>query len=307
MPKSRIALVPPRQLEAVVAVARSGSVHAASRELGIPQPAVSRLVSATERTLGVVLFTRSRQGTQPTEVGDRVVRQITFALQALRDVAQVATEPEPIVRLGCIPRVTHVLLPHLLAQLAEGGAGFRLRVSVGTSNELTADLEAARLDFIVALRATTLPGPLTLEAEELYSERTVVVCGKANADIPKTTCSLAQLALSPWVLPKAGFHSRDLIDGLMASAGRPAIVPVIETNYFETSLSIVAATRYLALAPEFAARRFEKLKMVRIVPTRPALGSSPVMLQYWQGQRTHPAYAAFRSAVTRAARLVHKT
>ncbi len=306
MPKSRITLLPPRQLEAVVAVARWGSVHAASRELGIPQPAVSRLVSATERTLGVTLFSRSRQGTAPTETGERVVRQITFALQALRDVAQVATEPEPIVRLGCIPRVTHVLLPHLLAQLAEGGAGFKLRVSVGTSNELTADLEAARLDFIIALRATTVAESLTLEADDLYSERTVVVCGKDNVDIPKTTCSLAQLGQSPWVLPKSGFHSRDLIDGLMASAGRPPIVPVIETNYFETGLSIVAATRYLALAPEFAARRFEKLKMVRIVPTRPALGSSPVMLQYWEGQRAHPAYAAFRSAVTRAARLVHK-
>jgi DNA-binding transcriptional LysR family regulator len=177
---------------------------------------------------------------------------------------------------------------------------------VGTSKELTADLEAARLDFIISLRASSAAESLTLETDDLYSERTVVVCGKDNADIPRTTCSLAQLAQSPWVLPKAGFHSRDLIDGLMASAGRPPIAPVIETNYFETSLSIVAATRYLALAPEFAARRFEKLKMVRIVPTRPALGSSPVMLQYWEGQRAHPAYTAFRNAVTRAARLVHR-
>ena len=43
--------------------------------------------------------------------------------------------------------------------------------------------------------------------------------------------------------------------------------------------------RYDYPAPEFAARRFEKLKMVRIVPTRPALGSSPVMLQYWGSTR----------------------
>lgn len=307
MSKSRINLLPPRQLEAVVSVARTGSVHAASRELGIPQPAVSRLVSATERMLGTTLFSRSRQGTQPTDAGERVVRQMTFALKALRDVRQVAVEPDPVVRLGCIPRVTHVLLPYLLEQIAEGHAGFKLHVSVGTSNELTADLYAARLDFIIALRAGRVGDSMPTETDDLYSERTVVVCGRDNKEVPKKICSLAQLGDSPWVLPKPGFHSRDLIDRMMASASRPPIVPVIETNNFETSLSVVAATRYLALSPEFAARRFEKLKMVRIVTTRPALGSSPVTLQYWPGQREHPAYAAFRSAVMRAARLVQRT
>jgi len=307
MSKSRITHLPPRQLEAVVSVARTHSVHAASRDLGIPQPAVSRLVSATERMLGTTLFVRSRQGTRPTETGERVVRQMTFALKALKDVRQVAEEPEPVVRLGCIPRVTHVLLPHLLERISEGNAGFKLHVSVGTSNELAADLDAARLDFIIALRAGTVRGSMPMETDDLYSERTVVVCGRENKEIPKTTCSLAQLGDLSWVLPKQGFHSRDLIDRLMASANRAHIVPVIETNNFEASLSIVAATRYLTLAPEFAARRFEKLRMVRIVATRPALGSIPVTLQYWPAQREHPAYGAFRSVVIRSARLVQKT
>lgn len=302
---TRLSLLQPRQLEAVVAVARAGSVHAASRELRIPQPAVSRLIAATERTLGVSLFARSRSGTHVTDTGERVLKQIAFALHALQNVAEAAKEPEPIVRLGCIPRVTHVLLPHLLAKLGNGSAGFRLRVSVGTSNELTTQLEEARLDFIIALRAASGAAGVTLEAEDLYSERTVVVCGRDNKEISKSTCSLSQLAQLPWVLPEKGFQSRELIDGLISSAGRPPIVPVIETDSFETSLSVVAATRFLALAPEFAARRFERLRLVRIVPTRPALGSSSVMLQYPKGQQAHPAYPAFRAAVMSAAREVH--
>ena len=57
------------------------------------------------------------------------------------------------------------------------------------------------------------------------------------------------------------------------------------------------------LGPEFAARRFSALPLARHLGTRPALGSSPVMLQYHPGQRSHPSFAPFRAAVTSARRL----
>lgn len=297
-------LLPPRQLEAVVAVARAGSVHAASRLLRIPQPAVSRLISATERTLGVPLFERSRSGMQVTPTGERVLKQVAFALHALENISEAAKELQPVIRLGCIPRVMHVLIPHILSQLDDGTAGFRLAVSVGTSSELEGELESADLDFIIARRTAAKGSVEGFEAEDLYSERTVIICNRTNREVPKTICSLQQLAPLPWVLPKRGFYSRDLIDALITTAGLPPIVPVIETNSFESSLSVVAETRYIAIVPEFAARRFEELKLVRIVQTRPSLGSSPVMLQYRQGQEEHPAYPEFRAAVKTAARKV---
>jgi DNA-binding transcriptional LysR family regulator len=108
------------------------------------------------------------------------------------------------------------------------------------------------------------------------------------------------------VLPKPGFYSRDALDALVSAAGLAPIVPVIECDSFESNLSVVASTRFITLAPEFAARRFERLGMVRIVRTRPPLGSSPIMLQYRAGQRSHPAFEAFRSAAVAAAKNVHK-
>ena len=78
----------------------------------------------------------------------------------------------------------HVLIPHLLAQMSDGKAPFRLHVSVGTSNEMAAELEAARLDFVIARRAAPGAPGEALEAEKLYSENTVVVCGRDNVDVP---------------------------------------------------------------------------------------------------------------------------
>src|SRR5581483_5556741 len=227
---------------------------------------------------------------------------------ALQSVSDAAREPLPIVRLGCIPRVMHVLIPHLLAQLAEGKPAFRLQVSVGTSNELATELEAAHLDFVIARRVT--PGSdvaMELDADRLYTERTVVVCGRGNGAVGNGTVHVSELVRLPWLLPKRGFYSRDVIDRIVSMAGLPPIVPVIESNSFESSLSVVAATRFLAMAPEFAARRFELLHLVRIVKMTPSLGASPVMLQYPPKQRAHPAFDAFRAAAMKAARKVRTT
>lgn len=236
-----------------------------------------------------------------TQSGERVLKQAVFALRALESVLEAGSEPLPIVRLGCIPRVMHVLIPHLLSQVGDATAGFRLQVSVGTSNEMAAELEAARLDFVIGRRAAPGSAGTALDAEKLYREKTVVVCGRKNAVVPDSLCDMSQLARLQWILPKRGFYSRDLFDTIISAAGLPPIVPVIESDSFESSLSVVAATRFLGMAPEFAARRFERLRLVRIVRTRPALGSSPVMLQYRRGQQAHPAYAAFRTAAMIAA------
>jgi len=305
MAKTHKSLLNPRQLEAIVAVARAGSVHAAARQLGIPQPALSRLIATAEQMLGATLFHRSRSGTQATQDGVRVVKQAEFALHALERVAESAREPLPVVRLGCIPRVMHVLIPHLLAHLSDGTAGFRLHVSVGTSNELSLDLDAAKVDFVIARRAgADAPEVGNIDAERLYNERTMIVCGRRNKAVPETTCDLADLVHLPWVLPKRGFHSRHMLDAMLSTRGLPPIVPVIETNSFESSLSVVAATKFLAMAPEFAARRFERLRLVRILQLRPAFAASPVMLQYKPRQRTHPAFEPFRSAALQAANRV---
>lgn len=287
-----------------MAVARAGSVHAASRELGIPQPAVSRLVGAAERSLGVELFERSRTGTQLTETGERVLRQVGFALHALEGIAEAAQEPEAVLRLGCVPRVMHVWIPHVLAHIDAERPRFRVHVSVLNSEELSEGLATARLDYAVGLRRAPAASAESVVVEELYNEKTVVVCGRDNRSIPVNGCSLAQLAAMNWVLPRRGAFSRDLLDTLTAKAGLSEIVPVIESASFESSLSVVAGTRYIGIAPEFAARRFERLKMVRIVRTSPALGSSPVMLQFRSAQREHPVHADFRVLAMTAAREV---
>jgi LysR family transcriptional regulator (chromosome initiation inhibitor) len=56
-------------LSTFVLVAKNGSVHAAARELGLTQTAVTKRVKALEEDLSVTLFLRSRRGMELTDEG----------------------------------------------------------------------------------------------------------------------------------------------------------------------------------------------------------------------------------------------
>src|SRR5581483_8859598 len=58
-----------RDLRVLLAVAQTGSMGRAARQLATSQPAISRSISDLEHALGVRLLDRSRQGVVPTPYG----------------------------------------------------------------------------------------------------------------------------------------------------------------------------------------------------------------------------------------------
>jgi DNA-binding transcriptional LysR family regulator len=70
-------------LQLFVRVARRGSFSAGGRELKIPQPTVSRMISALERELGAALFTRTTRAVTLTEAGHDFLARIEPILAAL--------------------------------------------------------------------------------------------------------------------------------------------------------------------------------------------------------------------------------
>ncbi|WP_031051523.1 helix-turn-helix domain-containing protein, partial [Streptomyces sp. NRRL WC-3774] len=51
-----------RHLRAVVAIAETGSLHRAARQLGVAQPSLSTQLRRIEQALGGALFVRARSG-----------------------------------------------------------------------------------------------------------------------------------------------------------------------------------------------------------------------------------------------------
>lgn len=108
-------------IRAVLAVADSGSLSAAARDLGQSQPTLGRQIKAAEAMLGQPLFDRHARGFSPTEFGQGLLpamRQMQDGARALslaaagQDIDDVGT-----VRLTASEFVSAFTLPEILVRL----------------------------------------------------------------------------------------------------------------------------------------------------------------------------------------------
>lgn len=147
----------------VLAVARSGSVSGAARELGVNHATVLRRVAAIEARLGVELFEKSVRGYEIASEKLRLIeaaREVEAAVGAVERLAQVGDAPlAGVIRVTSTDTLSSCILPRILARLSarEKELSFELM-----SSNLHVDL--SRLQADVTVRPTfKLP-------DDLYGE-----------------------------------------------------------------------------------------------------------------------------------------
>jgi DNA-binding transcriptional LysR family regulator len=293
-------------IEALIAIGDGGSVHRAARSLGVAQPVLSRLLADAESRLGTRLFERSSQGSQPTLLGETVLAQARCVMRAMDRLSASALSARLPIRLGCIPRAMHTLIPPLYARMyADDPAraddtAFRCKVIEGSSTMLFELLEAGELDFAILRSASTVKND-DMKIERLYAERTVIVCSNDHPALRARPLRLADLAALDWTLPHADTTSRIAFDQFWTRRRLPPIEPVLETRSFESNIEVVAHTRLLSIAPESIARRYMRFGMLSILEIEGALPSSPIMLGSRLTAREEPVLKRFRKLLQETA------
>ena len=142
MQKQRAALSPDN-LHLVATVARTGSMAAAARELGLVPSALTYRVRQVEESLDVLLFDRRSRRAQLTPAGQELLRAGEYLLQELDAVAQrvkrIATGWEPQLTIAADALISRTTLFELCEAFYALGAPTRLRIRAET---LSGTLEA---------------------------------------------------------------------------------------------------------------------------------------------------------------------
>ena len=163
------------------AVAKHGSLLAASRHLGLTQPTVGRHIDLLEEALGLSLFTRGRDGMRLTEKGADLVSTASELMGNAVEFERVATgleeKIEGIVRLSANQIFGTLLLPGIVALFIEEHPEVEIEIDVSNdvSNLLQRDADIAIRLFrptqndLVARKVTELL--MGLFASERYLSR----------------------------------------------------------------------------------------------------------------------------------------
>lgn len=119
-------------IQTFLAVAETGSLSAAARELGLSQPTVGRQVHAAEEALGVELFHRRTHGLDLTSSGETLLepaKEMQMAAAKLSLIAEGRGEGlNGVVRITASEVVSHFLLPHILAGIRQAEPDIELEL-----------------------------------------------------------------------------------------------------------------------------------------------------------------------------------
>jgi DNA-binding transcriptional LysR family regulator len=138
-------------LRSFLAVVDGGSLSAAAKSIGATQPTLSRHIRELETALGVILFTRSAQGLDPTKAALGLVddaRAMGAAAEALNLKAQGRSQRlSGTVRITASVIVANLILPPLLASLRQSEPSIQLEIVASDANQ-----NLLRRDADIAIR-----------------------------------------------------------------------------------------------------------------------------------------------------------
>jgi len=234
-------LPPLTAIEAVVQVARLGSVKAAAQELALSAPALSRRVQALERFIGRPLFDRRHQAMQLNADGERLIAQIAPAIDMLTDAVEALTSATDVqrLRLGVLPLFASQRLFPRLAELRARHPELHLDIDTG-GHGVTRLGEG--LDAAIVLARDIEPA---LYARRLDRNRILVIGGRAMIEGPQPITEPHQLS------SVTALVHRDMPDTFAAwclAAGIGEIEPLAVDHFDSGALMLEAAAQGLGVA-----------------------------------------------------------
>lgn len=258
-----------RHLQIFLHVCRHRSVSAAADELGMSQPALSKLVRRLEGELGVPLFDRLPRGLEPTRYADvlaEAARQLESNYrQALRQIDSIRDGLGGEVAVGAGSTWREELLPVAVSRLLDRLPRARFRIESGPNGDaLVGALVDGRVDMALA---PIVPRPALdaeIVSETLLIDPLVVACRADHAWVAREDTSIAELATLRWAVAR-GATVLERFRGLFLAHGFEPPVPALATEDINCLLDIVASSDLVTYVPQvrILGRRSRRLGMIR--------------------------------------------
>lgn len=161
-----------KQLRYFDAVARSGHFGKAAEHCAITQPALSMQIQELEKSLGIQLLERSRNGVMLTEGGKEIAQRAARVLADVRDIVDFAHGQGNVLsgplRFGVIPSVAPYILPRLLPMIREEFPDLDLHIRESQTQSLVDELLEGQLDLLLLALPVDHPD---IETMRLFDDR----------------------------------------------------------------------------------------------------------------------------------------
>ena len=300
-----------RELHILLAVAERGSMAKAAHDLAISQPVVSKTIADLERTLGVRLLDRSRQGIEPTPFGRALLRRSFAAFDELREgIKEIEFLTKPTtgdVRVGALNAVVAGLLPTVIDEMRNRYPRFTVHVTpLLTSPDVYEALRQRAVDFIIG-QILSRTHEKDLDAEILFDDPRFIVAGAGSRWANRRKIALADLLDEPWLLPDPKTEVGSIVAELFHASGLDVPRAAVVGNALEMYWALLATGRFLAVLPQSVLRFSIQRPTIKILPVKLAAKPRPVGIVTLRNRTLSPPAQLFIDCVREVARPLAKS
>ncbi|MDB5928808.1 MAG: transcriptional regulator, LysR family [Polaromonas sp.] len=257
-----------RQVALILAVGEHGTLRKASSELGMTQPAATKMIQELESALGQRLFERVGRGQKLTPAGLSVLghfRGMRGSVEAMtRELSELQQGSAGRLSVGTIMAPSPNLLTGAVIALKQAYPLLSVDITMDTSDRLLELLREGTLDLAI--------GRLRDEHRQDYSfkplanEALALVVGVHHPLRRQAEVDFSSLLAYAWILQPVGSPMREVLDQEFRMLQVLPPRGLIETASILTTTDLIVKTDMIAVMPRSIADTYAVHGLVHVLP-----------------------------------------
>lgn len=298
-----------RDLHILLAVAQSGSIAKAAKQLAVSQPVVSKVIADLERTVGVRLLDRNRYGAAPTLYGTALLKRGLAVFdelrQGLQEIESLADPTAGEAWVGASELMAAGVLPAVIDQINQRYPRLNIHVTPHSADPAVykVQLRERAIDFYLG----RLSAPAIEEefAREILFDEPVVAAGVQNRWANRRKIALADLMDERWALP-GGTEARAFVADTFRAGALDIPSASVTCNSMSMTCALLLTGRYLAMVPRSFLRFGGERLAIKTLPVKLSARAAPVGVVKLRNRTLSPAARLFLDCVRTVVRPLAK-
>lgn len=207
-------------LRVFATVAETGSLSEAAERLFLTQPAVTQQIKHLENHFAIQLLERTNRGVTLTDAGE-VLRDYARQIVSLYDelesnLENLRASVSGHLTVGATSTIGGYAVPCSICIFKEKFPEAVLKLKVANLTQISNDLKEGQIDIAI-IEGQDLSGPFI--KWELATDRLVVIAPNRKPWAGRTSISIEEFKIQPFIIREAGSGTRQVIEEALASIG----------------------------------------------------------------------------------------
>lgn len=253
-----------RQLRALAAVARHGSVTAAARQLHLTQPAVTLQIQNLQTQAGLPLIQRTSDGMLLTDAGRDVLALSERIEAAIRDcetsIEMMAGKTAGRISIGAVSTAKY-FVPFMISGFSKLHPKVEITLSIGNRQEIGRALNGYDLDIAIMGRP---PVDIDMNVHLIGDHPHVIIAPTSHPLARKSRLALADLVKETFLTREPGSGTRGLMEQLFETARVSPIIGMAMSSNETIKQAVIAGLGIAFISAHTVATELDERRLATL-------------------------------------------